>query len=53
MDELRDADEVWLSSSTKEIAPVIMIDGEPVGDGSIGDIWEKAQSLFSEFKYDY
>ncbi|MEP5763019.1 MAG: aminotransferase class IV [Halieaceae bacterium] len=53
LDELRNADEVWISSSTKEIAPVIMVDGEPVGDGAVGDVWERAQSLFSEFKYDY
>jgi D-alanine transaminase len=53
LDELRHADEVWLTSSTKEIAPVVMIDGAPVGDGEVGEVWEKAQSLFSEFKYDY
>lgn len=53
IDELRHADEVWLTSSTKEVAPVVMIDGAPVGDGRPGEVWEKAQSLFSEFKYDY
>ena len=53
LDELRNADEVWISSSTKEIAPVIMIDGEPVGDGEVGQTWEAAQGLFSEYKYDY
>jgi D-alanine transaminase len=53
VDELHNADEVWISSSTKEIAPVIMIDGQPVGDGEVGDIWVQAQSLFSEYKYDY
>jgi D-alanine transaminase len=53
LDELRDADEVWLTSSTKEIAPVIMVDGLPVGDGAVGDVWLAAQALFSEHKYDY
>ena len=53
LDELRHADEVWLASSTKEIAPVIMVDGAPVGDGEVGAIWEQAQALFSEYKYDY
>jgi D-alanine transaminase len=53
VDELRAADEVWISSSTKEIAPVTLIDDEPVGDGNIGDIWQQAQSLFSQHKYDY
>lgn len=53
MDELRHADEVWLTSSTKEVAPVVMIDGAPVGDGEPGDVWERAQALFSEHKYNY
>lgn len=53
LDELRHADEVWLTSSTKEVAPVVMVDGAPVGDGQPGAVWERAQALFSEFKYDY
>ncbi|MCZ6828049.1 MAG: aminotransferase class IV [Gammaproteobacteria bacterium] len=51
--ELRDADEVWISSSTKEIAPVVRVDGERVGDGTVGDTWLAAQSLFSAHKYEY
>lgn len=53
LDELHNADEVWISSSTKEIAPVVTLDGQPVGDGSVGDVWLAAQRLFSEHKYDY
>ena len=53
MDELRNADEVWISSSSKEVAPVIEVDGQPVGDGKVGDVWEKAQALFSAHKYNY
>jgi len=53
LEELQAADEVWISSSTKEIAPVVLVDGQPVGDGGVGDVWEQAQALFSEFKYDY
>ncbi|MBN7796258.1 aminotransferase class IV [Parahaliea mediterranea] len=53
LDELWTADEVWLSSSSKELAPVIEIDGEAVGDGGVGDVWLAAQTLFSEHRYDY
>jgi len=53
LNELNDADEVWISSSSKEIAPVIAIDGKPVGDGKVGDIWLAAQSLYSAHRYDY
>ena len=50
--ELRDADEVWLSSATKEIAPVTAVDGEPVGDGKPGPLWEQAQTLFAAHRFD-
>ncbi|KAA1194267.1 D-amino acid aminotransferase [Pseudohalioglobus sediminis] len=52
-DELHSADEVWITSSSKEIAPVIEIDGKPVGDGSIGDVWLAAQTLYSRHKFDF
>ncbi len=53
LDELHDADEVWLTSSSKEVAPVIEIDGKPVADGAIGDVWLAAQTLFAKHRYDY
>ena len=53
LDELRDADEVWISSSSKEIAPVIEVDGKAVGSGEVGDVWLAAQTLYSGRKFDY
>ncbi|MEM9058279.1 MAG: aminotransferase class IV, partial [Pseudomonadota bacterium] len=53
LDELFDADEVWLSSSSKEIAPVIRVDGKPVGNGEVGDVWLAAQTLYSAHKFDF
>jgi D-alanine transaminase len=53
MDEVWDADEIWISSSSKEVVPVIKLDGKPVGDGKPGPIWEKAAKLYSAGKYDF
>ncbi len=53
MDEVWDADEIWISSSSKEIAPVVKLDGKPVGDGKVGPIWEKAAKLYSAGKFDF
>jgi D-alanine transaminase len=53
LDELRRADEVWLSSSSREIVPVVEVDGEAVGDGAIGDVWLAAQTLYSAHKFDF
>ena len=52
-DEVLAADEVWLSSSTKELEPVVSIDGQPVGDGKPGPIWAQAQSLFHLHRFDH
>ena len=53
MDEVRAADEIWISSSSKEVAPVTQLDKQPVGDGQVGDIWETTAKLYSESKFDY
>jgi D-alanine transaminase len=51
--EVDDADEVWLTSSSKEVAPVVAIEGVPVGNGEVGDVWLEAQTLFSRHRFDY
>ncbi len=53
MKELKDADEVWLTSSSKEIAPVVEVDGKPVGNGKVGDVWLAAQTLYTAHKFDF
>ncbi|MDG1065547.1 MAG: D-amino acid aminotransferase [Luminiphilus sp.] len=50
-DEVMAADEVWLTSSTKEIAPVVAIDGHSVTDGKPGPVWAAAQSLFASHRF--
>jgi len=48
--ELRQAGEIWITSSTREIYPVTTLDGEPVGDGRPGSQWAKAFDLFQACK---
>ena len=53
MGEVLDADEVWLTSSSKEVVPVIEVDGRPVGGGEVGDVWLAAQRIYSAGKFNY
>ena len=53
MHEVKNADEVWITSSSKEIGAVVEIDGLPVGNGEVGDIWLAAQTLYSAAKHNY
>jgi D-alanine transaminase len=47
---LRAADEVWLTSSTKEIVAVTRLDGDAIGDGSPGPLWRRVHALFQDYK---
>ncbi|ABI55532.1 D-amino acid aminotransferase [Alkalilimnicola ehrlichii MLHE-1] len=49
-EELARADEIWLTSSTKELLPVTRLDGEPVGDGRPGPMWRRTRAWFDEHK---
>lgn len=53
MAEVRNADEIWLTSSSKEIAPVTTLDNKPVGNGQVGSVWLKAASLYAQNKFNY
>jgi D-alanine transaminase len=45
--ELMEADEVFVTSTTSEVVPVISIDGKTVNDGSPGSFTRKIQQAFS------
>ena len=47
---LRNADEIWLTSSTKEILPVTYLDNQKVGSGTPGPMWNRMVDLFQAFK---
>jgi len=50
IEALRTADEVWLTSSTKEILPITRIDGHPVGAGKPGPMHARMFALYKEYK---
>lgn len=46
LDELRRADEVWLSAATRDVIPVTRIDGAPVSSGRPGPYWREMHTAF-------
>ncbi|SFW33594.1 D-amino acid aminotransferase [Nitrosovibrio sp. Nv17] len=48
--ELRTAQEILLTSSTKEILPVTRLDGRPVGDGRPGAAFALLHRLYQDYK---
>lgn len=51
--EVQNADEIWISSSSKEVIAITTLDGKPVGNGEVGPVWEKAAKLYSNGKFNY
>jgi D-alanine transaminase len=48
--EVRDADEIWVTSSSKEVFPIVELDEARVGDGRPGPMFHRMYQLYQEFK---
>ena len=49
-DELHHADEIWLSSSTREILPIVTLNRHAVGGGRPGVVWQQVIQLYQDYK---
>ena len=48
--EVRTADELWMTSSTKEVLPITSLDGRAVGDGKPGPMGRQMYAWYQDFK---
>jgi D-alanine transaminase len=48
--EVRAADEIWVTSSSKEILAIVSLDGGKIGDGKPGPQFRRMYELYQEFK---
>lgn len=48
--ELRCADEIWFTSSTREILSVTELDGLPVSGGEPGPVWRAVLAAYQDYK---
>jgi D-alanine transaminase len=49
--EVRGADEVWATSSSKEVFPIVELDGRKIGEGRPGPVFHRMYQLYQEFKH--
>jgi D-alanine transaminase len=48
--EVRGADELWMTSSTKEVLPIVTLDGRQVGTGQPGPVYAQMADWYQQFK---
>jgi D-alanine transaminase len=48
--EVRESDELWLTSSSREVQPIVELDGQPVGDGKPGSLYHQIFRHYQNFK---
>ncbi|MDD5579316.1 MAG: D-amino acid aminotransferase [Methylobacter sp.] len=50
LEALKSASEIWLTSSTREIIPVVELDSKKVSDGKPGPVFHAVNGLFQAYK---
>ena len=50
LDELRTADEVWISAATRDVLPVTRVDDAPIGSGRPGPAWLRMADSFAKLR---
>jgi D-alanine transaminase len=48
--DVRSADEVWVTSSSKEVLAIVELDGKRIGEGRPGPVFRRMYQLYQEFK---
>lgn len=48
--EIHHLDELWLSSSSREVQAIVTLDGRPVGNGCPGPMYQTIYPLYQRFK---
>jgi D-alanine transaminase len=46
--DLSTADELWITSSTKGVIPILTFNDKPVGKGKAGPVWNKMWDYYNE-----
>lgn len=48
--QLADADEIWITSSTKDVMPIVVLDSRAIANGRPGPVWKAFAQRYREYK---
>ena len=47
-EEVAQADELFLSSATKEVLPIVELDNQPIANGEVGPIYKQLKQAYNK-----
>jgi D-alanine transaminase len=50
VDELFQADEVWMAAATRDVLPITRVDGRIIGSGRPGPAWKRMADAFTRYR---
>lgn len=50
---LQEADEIWISSSSRGVVPIIQLDQLKIGSGQPGPLWQQVNPLYRQYIEDF
>ncbi len=53
MKEIKNADEAFITGTTKKVMPVVKVDNTIVGSGNPGNVTQHLMQLFTQFESDW
>lgn len=53
LDQILNADEVFITSTSKKVLPIVKLDERPIADGAPGELTRKMISIFDDYIKDY
>lgn len=48
--DLANASEIWITSSTRDMVPVTLLNGQPVGSGDVGPVFKRVWDVYRAFR---
>lgn len=53
LDDLRSADEAFITATSKRVIPIVQIDDQKIGAGSVGERTKTVMQIFEDYNKDY
>jgi D-alanine transaminase len=50
LNDLYSSDEIWVTSASRDIMPIVNLDDQIIANGQVGPMWQQMQTIFQGYK---